>query len=104
MAFLRTHLEPLLLPHQFQPQAYDRVLRAGDRKRNGFSKVCFYILDNPVRAGLVKETAAWLFCGSVIPGYPKLHPLEADFWRKFWKIIEQVREPEASHRKLPPRE
>jgi putative transposase len=103
MAFLRTHLEPLLSPHQFQPQAYDRVLREEDRKRDAFAKVCFYILDNPVRAGLVKEPTAWPFCGTVTPGYPKLHPLEDDFWRKFWKIFEQAKEPEAGNRKLPPR-
>ena len=103
MAFLRTYLEPLLSPHQFQPQPYDRVLREEDRKRDAFAKVCFYILDNPVRAGLVTEPAAWLFCGAVMPGYPKLHPLEDGFWKKFWKIFEQAREPEAGNRKLPPR-
>jgi putative transposase len=103
MAFLRTYLEPLLSPHGFQPQAYDRVLREEDRKRGAFAKICFYILDNPVRARLATEPAAWPFSGAVIPGYPKLHPLEEDFWKKFWKIFEQVRQSEASHRKLPPR-
>jgi putative transposase len=103
MAFLRTYLEPLLSPHQFQPQAYDRVLREEERKRDAFAKVCFYILDNPVRAELVKEPAAWPFCGAIIPGYPKLHPLDENFWPKFWKIFGQARQPEAGSRKLPPR-
>ena len=101
MAFLRTHLEPLLAPHRFQPQAFDRVLREEDRKRNAFAKVCFYILDNPVSGRLVAEPGAWLFCGAVIPGYPKLHPLADGFWKKFWQILAEAREPEAGHRRLP---
>jgi putative transposase len=103
MAFLRTYLEPLLSPHQFQPQAYDRVLREEERKRDAFAKVCFYILANPVRAGLIKELEIWPFCGAVMPGYPKLHPLDKDYWPKFWKIFGQAREPKAGNRKLPPR-
>ena len=103
LAFLSTYLEPLLSPHQFQPQPYDRVLREEDRKRGAFAKVCFYILDNPVRAGLVTEPVGWPFCGAVIPGYPTLHPLAKDFWDKFWRILEHAKEPAAGNRKLPPR-
>jgi hypothetical protein len=65
--------------------------------------VCFYILANPIRAGLIKESERWPFCGAVIPGYPRLHPLDEDFWPKFWKIFGQARQPEAGDRKLPPR-
>ena len=43
MAFLRTYLEPMLVPAKFQPQAQDHVLRAEQRKRGSFAKVCFYI-------------------------------------------------------------
>jgi putative transposase len=103
MAFLRTYLEPLLSPHQFQPQAHDRVLREEERKRNAFAKVCFYILDNPVRAGLVKEPLAWPFCGGIVPGYPKLNPLDEGYWQKFWKLYLAARAPDAGNRKLPPR-
>jgi REP element-mobilizing transposase RayT len=103
MSFLRTHLEPLLSPHQFQPQAHDHVLRQEERKRDAFAKICFYILANPVRAQLTKESERWPYGGAIVPGYPKLHPLDEDFWPKFWKLFEQYRQPEASKRKLPPR-
>ena len=103
MAFLRTYLEPLLSPHKFQPQAYDRVLREEDRKRDAFANVCFYILNNPVRARLASEPAAWQYGGALIPGYPKLYPLAEDFWEKFWKIFEQARDPASGRRSLPPR-
>ena len=103
MSFLRTHLKPLLLPHRFQPQAHDHVLREEERKRDAFAKVCFYILDNPVRAQLVNEPKAWPFCGAIMPGFPKFHPLDGDFWPKFWKLFQQQRESGAGDRKLPPR-
>ena len=101
MSFLRTQLKPLLLPHRLQPQAYDHVLRDGIRKRGVFARICFYILDNPVRAGLVDEPRVWSYSGALVPGYPAFHPLAADFWPKFWKIYQTVREPEAGRHKLP---
>ena len=101
MSFLRTHLKPLLLPHRLQPQAYDHVLREEERKRGAFAKICFYILDNPVRARLADGPRAWTFSGAVVPGYPAFHPLSDNFWPAFWKIYETSRQPEASGRKLP---
>src|SRR5258706_10212645 len=59
MAFLRTHLEPILKPARFQTQPQDNVLREEERRRNAFAKVCFYIAANPVRAELMKETEVW---------------------------------------------
>ncbi|HXR48643.1 MAG TPA: hypothetical protein VN784_14505 [Candidatus Limnocylindrales bacterium] len=53
MSFLRTHLEPRLAPHKFQPQAHDHVLSDEERKHDAFARICFYILANPVRAGLI---------------------------------------------------
>ena len=103
MSFLRTYLEPLLLPHKFQPQAYDHVLREEERKRGAFARICFYILANPVRAGLIKDTGTWPYCGAVVPGYPRLHPLAEDFWPKFWKCFQEFRRPDAGGHKLPPR-
>jgi REP element-mobilizing transposase RayT len=101
MSFLRTHLEPLLSPHRFQPQAYDHVLREEERKRGAFAKICFYILDNPVRARLVAEPQAWSFSGAIMPGYPKSNPLDEDFWPMFWKTFQAARQPEVGERKLP---
>lgn len=103
MAFLRTHLEPRLAPHKFQPQAHDHVLRDEERQRDAFARVCFYILANPVRAGLIRETETWPFGGAIVPGYPTLHPLKEDFWPLFWKLFRQQRQPNAGERKLPVR-
>lgn len=102
MAFLRTYLEPALFPSRFQPQAQDEVLRDGQRKRNAFSKICFYVAANPVRAKLMAAADAWPFTGCILPGYPKLNPADPDFWPKFWRIYAKWRQPEAGNRKRPP--
>ena len=101
MAFLRTHLEPALKPAKFQTQAQDNVLREEERKRNAFTKVCFYIAANPVRAELMKATEAWPYTGCIVPGYPKLNPEEEGFWQKFWKIYAKLRQPDAGNIKRP---
>jgi len=102
MAFLRTYLKPALKPAKFQPQAQDNVLREEERKRNAFTKVCFYIRANPVRAELMKETEVWPYTGCVVPGYPKLNPASEDFWPTFWKIYAKLRQPDAGNIKRPP--
>jgi hypothetical protein len=102
MAFLRTYLEPELSPARFQPQPQDEVLRAEQRKRNAFAKVCFYIAANPVRAKLIGEMEIWPFTGCSIPGYPKLNPLDKDYWSKFWRIFAKLRQPDAGNIKRPP--
>lgn len=103
MAFLRTHLEPLLAPIRFQPQAHDHVFGQDERRRNAFAETCSYVLLNPVRAELVSRQGDWAYCGCVVPGYPKLHPMEDGFWQKFWRLYLQQREPGAGDRKLPPK-
>ncbi len=101
--FVREHLALALHPYRFQHQAHDHVLREEERKRNAFAKICFYILANPVRAGLIKESETWPFCGAIIPGYPKMHPSEENYWPLFWKLYRQNCQLDASKRKLPPR-
>ena len=101
MSFLRTYLEPALASAQFQPQAHDSVLRESERERDAFGKACFYILHNPVKAGLVTNPAEWRFCGAVLPGYPKMHPLEPDFWEKFWRLYARALHPDAGQIKRP---
>ena len=103
MTFLRTHLARGLAPHRFQPQPHDHVLREEERKRNAFASICFYILANPVRAGLGKNSESWPFCGAVVPGYPALRPQDADFWPKFWKLYGASRASDAGNRKVPAR-
>jgi putative transposase len=103
MAFLRTHLEKALVPHQFQHQPHDHVLKDEERKRNSFARVCFYILNNPVAADLVEQAADWPYYGVIIPGYPNLDPLrQPNFWKVFWKIYSQKCHPEANRRRTPP--
>jgi REP element-mobilizing transposase RayT len=96
--FFRTFLNKLLHPHRLQHQACDNVLRDEQRKRGAFAKVCFYVLENPVRAHLVEKATGWPYLGAVVPGYPDLHPLEESFWETFWKIYVKIREQEP----LPP--
>ncbi|HEY1786933.1 MAG TPA: hypothetical protein VGJ73_02195 [Verrucomicrobiae bacterium] len=103
MKFFREYMGQALRPHRFQHQAYDHVLREDERKRNAFAKICFYILANPVRAGLIGEAESWRFCGAVVPGYPEMHPSDQKFWPLFWKLYLASRSPQSGERKLPPR-
>ena len=102
MAFLRTHLEPKLAPRKFQHQAHDHVLKPGERRRDAFARVCHYILANPLRAELVAAGNEWPFRGAVVPGYPTLHPVQDDFWPKFWKLYGAMKSPDAGKVLRPP--
>jgi putative transposase len=95
MAFLRTHLEPRLAPQKFQHQAHDHVLKTEERRHNAFFRACNYILENPLQAELVKNPAEWPFNGALLPSYPSLHPLQNDFWPKFWKLYARTKHPDA---------
>ncbi|MDB6117551.1 MAG: hypothetical protein JWO08_1332 [Verrucomicrobiaceae bacterium] len=86
--FVRRHLNPLLLQAgvEGQKQPYDHVLRKDDRDRYGVESVAGYIAENPVKAGLVTLRQEWPFTGSVLPGYPELHPHMKDYWFRYWRI------------------
>jgi REP element-mobilizing transposase RayT len=103
--FLRTQLNRLLVGNRLdgreaalisrsgprlrwklQPQAHDHVLREEERKQNAFSRVCFYVLANPVRARLVEVEQQWPFSGATVPGYPELNPFQNGYWEMFWRI------------------
>ena len=88
-------------PIRFQPQAHDSVLRQPEREHGAFAKVCFYILNNPVKADLVSHPQKWMFNGCVVPGYPTLHPLADGFWETFWKLYEHARHPDAGDIRKP---
>jgi putative transposase len=102
MAFLRTYLEPELAPAKFQAQAQDEVLREEKRKRAAFARVCFYLAANPVRAGLITESGVWPFTNCIVPGYPKMDPVDRDYWPIFWRIFSKLRQPDAGNIKRPP--
>lgn len=84
-AFFRKHANRLLAPHRFQLQGYDHVLRDRERERNAFETAANYILQNPVRKGLVEEDAAYAYAGCVLPGYPELRLGMVDYWERFWR-------------------
>jgi hypothetical protein len=99
--FLREHLGPALRPHRFQHQPHDHVLQESERIRRVFSKVCFYLMDNPCRAKLVERPEDWPFAGAIVPGYPDLHPLGEKFWPLFWKLYTSACAPNAGHIQRP---
>jgi putative transposase len=101
MAFLRSHLKSELALQKFQHQPHDHVLKEEERKRDAFAKVCFYIMDNARVAELVKHPKDWSFAGAMVPDYPTLHPLEADFWPTFWKLYSKAKHPDAGSLKRP---
>jgi hypothetical protein len=78
------------------------VLKEEERRRNAFVLVCNYILENPLRAELVKHPAEWPFSGAVVPGYTTLHPSQDGFWPKFWKLYSQSKHPDAGKILRPP--
>jgi REP element-mobilizing transposase RayT len=102
ISFLRTHLEPKLKPTKLQPQSHDHVLRAEDRLKNAFAKICYYITENPVRASLVNQPETWPYTNVLIPGYPNLNPFAPDHWDKLWKIYYKLKTPTAHQITKPP--
>jgi REP element-mobilizing transposase RayT len=77
--FLRKHLRAHLAPASWQHQAHDHVLDAHERAPGAFQAIAHYIFENPVRARLAANPAAYPFIGCCIPGYPDLHPTQSDY-------------------------
>ena len=91
VANFRRNWNLILRPRfELQRQPYDHVLRKSERERDAFVKIAHYILENPVRAGLVKNWKDYPFLCSIVPGYANLDPREDDFWEDFWKIYNRV--------------
>jgi putative transposase len=86
IAFFDTYFEPMLSPVKLQPQPHDHVLREEENTQDAFQNAAHYILENPLRAKLVRERTDWPYLGCMVPGYPKLHPVEEGYWEKFWRI------------------
>jgi putative transposase len=103
MTFLRTYTEPLLAPSLYQAQAHDHVLGDDERRQGSFAAHCAYVLQNPMRAGLVEDASRGPHFGSIVPAYPKLNPNDEKFWRVFWKLYHQLRNPDAASKRLLPR-
>lgn len=68
--FFRRQTNPLLTPMSWQKECYDHVLREPERKRGAFGSICHYVLENPVRKGLVENWAKWRFRAQLCRGIP----------------------------------
>jgi len=88
--FFREHVNPLLdrslKGTRFQKQSYDHVLRQHEKGADAVREMAWYIQQNPVRAGLVREAAEWPYLGCMVAGYPTLHPVQEKYWERFWKV------------------
>jgi REP element-mobilizing transposase RayT len=87
MTLFRRHLNAVLASKTLalQKQAYDHVLREHEREHNAFEKVAWYILENPVRAGLVEGRREWRYSGCMVPGCPGWNVFDECHWLRFWK-------------------
>ena len=88
--FLRKHTVHALRPARYQKQAYDHVLNEKEMERGAFEAICFYILENPVRAKLCELSKDYPYSGSLAPGYPDLRVHEEGYWELYWKIIHRL--------------
>ena len=62
------NLEPRGYRLQLQP--YDHVLREREREKGSFMTTADYVLQNPVRTGLVGDWREYQYRGALVPGYP----------------------------------
>lgn len=85
MEFLRKHLAPHLAPHAWQTHPHDHVLREEERRHASLQNRIAYLLDNPVRAQLVRDSCDYPYLGSCVPGYPEFDPRMEDFWMRLWR-------------------
>jgi len=83
--FLRKNLRSHLAPADWQHQAHDHVLTEDERTRGAFLATATYVLENPVRAGLVSRREEWPYLGCSVPGYPEIDPRMPDYWDRFWR-------------------
>lgn len=72
--------------HALQRQSHDHVLRWDERRSDAVAAAANYVLENPVRAGLVTAWRDYPFSGAMVPGYPSLDPREGGYWDLFWRI------------------
>jgi len=90
MEFLREHLRLALGRASWQQRAYDHVLQENERERNAFVSTANYMLENPVRAGLVAHAVDYSFLGCCVAGYPDLDVRQNDYWELFWRIYNRL--------------
>jgi REP element-mobilizing transposase RayT len=84
--FLRRHINAVLAASQteLQKQAYDHRLRENESGRSAFQAIAWYVAENPVRAGLVKEARDWPYTGCMVVGHPSWDVFHTQYWDSFW--------------------
>jgi putative transposase len=65
-----TRARKLGVANVWQKGFYDHVIRCGQ----DFDAVVAYVLENPIRAGLVKSAFDWPHCGSLVFDWRKFQP------------------------------
>jgi putative transposase len=91
MMIFRRWLRMAVRPHRLQRQAHDHVLRSWKHNDQAFDEVLPYVWENPVRAGLVERPEEWPYAGSIVPGYPLLHPRQKEWRANLDKIYARLR-------------
>lgn len=86
-AYFRKHLSPLIAPAVWQRQAHDHVVREDERANGIFADSVDYILENPVRAGLVDGWKQYSYTGCLLVGFPCLERRDSKFNDVFWKSV-----------------
>ena len=69
------------IPNLWQKGFYDHVIRSAE----GLDRAAWYVLMNPVRAGLIKEPAEWPYSGSFMFDWKSLQAPSEPFappWKK----------------------
>lgn len=61
-------------------------MREEERANGVFANTVNYILQNPVRAGLVEDWKQYPGIGAMVPGYPELDLRAPGFRESFWRI------------------
>lgn len=79
-------LKKVDLKFSLQKQAYDHVLTDSEKQSDSFESIAGYILENPVRGGLVQNFREWEYFGSLAVGFTGLDVREECFWDRLWRI------------------
>lgn len=88
-SFLRKYFGCHIRPLTWQRQPHDHVVREEERSLGRYVDTIFYILNNPVRAGLADQWQDYPYLGAMLPGYPDLDRRDEDFHERFWALIEK---------------
>ena len=90
--FLRRYAAASLLPWKWQRQPYDHILRENESCGEAFARIVNYVLENPVRKGLVEAKEAWPYSGCLLPGYPETDWQAPEYLFRFWELYARERE------------